>query len=87
LDYFPSGDVLGGGTLGFGTGGLVALGDGCGGGSSADLVGEGEGAGFFVFELSFALSLALRFTPPISAGLSVAAGEAEVLALMFAVTG
>ncbi len=88
MDYSCGGELLGGATLGFGSGGLVAVGDGCGGSISTNRVGEGKGkvAGFFVFEFSFVLSLALRFMPPISPGLSLVAGEAEVFALMFVLT-
>ena len=55
------------------------------GGSSVfvDLVGAANGnVGFFlVLEFSFALSFALRFTPPMSFGFSVGDGEREVFAL------
>jgi hypothetical protein len=86
LDYFPGGEALGGATLGFATGDLLAAGDGCGGGSSTGRVGEGKGGltGFLVFEFSFALSFALGSAR--SFGLSVAAGDAEVFALTFAFT-
>ena len=60
------------------------LGDGSGG-SASTCVGEGKGAigTFLVFEFSFAFSLALRFTPPMSSGLAPDTGEPEVLALLF----
>jgi len=74
-----------GGVVGFGNAGLAAVGDGRGGATSTDRVGEGSGsvADFLLLEFSFALSLALRFTPPMSVGESPAKGEAEVFALIF----
>ena len=73
------GDAFGGGSVALGCGGLVAAGVGGGNSKSTDRVGEGKGRfeGFFVFELSFALSLI--FTPPISLGLSLTSGDVEVL--------
>jgi len=69
--------------VGFGSAGFVALGVGGGASESTDLVGEGNGRfeGFLVFEFSFALSLALRFTPPMSFGLSLTSGATEVFVL------
>jgi hypothetical protein len=68
----------------FGSAGFVAWGDGGGGSASTDRVGEGNGKfeGFLVFE--FALSLALRFTPPVSPGLSLTSGETEGFVLVLA---
>ena len=66
-----------GATDGFGTGGLVAVGNGGGGSSSTDRVGDAEG--FLVFEFPFELSFPLMLAPR-SPGSSPGAGEAEVLA-------
>ena len=71
----PGGEAIVGATDGFGTGGLVAVGNGGGGSSSTVCVGDGEG--FLVFEFPFVLSLMLA---PRSPGSSPGAGEAEVLA-------
>ena len=68
--------MLGGGSVALGKGAFVAAGDGNGGTASADRVGEGKGG--LVFE--FLLSLALRFTPPMSLGFSLGSGVADVLA-------
>jgi hypothetical protein len=56
---------VGGEEVGLGNGGFVAAGVAGGSSKSTDRVGEGNGS-FFVFEFSFALSLALRFTLPTS---------------------
>ena len=68
-----------GATEGFGTGGLVAVGNGGGGSSSIERVGEGKG--FLVFEFTFVLSFALMSTT--SAGLAPGSGVADVLAFRF----
>lgn len=70
--------------MAFGSAGFVAWGDGGGGSTSTDRVGEGNGKfeGFLVFEFSFALSLELRFTPPMSPALSLTSGETEGFALL-----
>jgi hypothetical protein len=76
------GDAFGGGSVGFACGGFVAVGEGSGGSASTCRVGEGKGkVAFLVLEFSFALSLALRFTPPMSFGLSLTSGETEVFVL------
>jgi len=70
---------LAAGTDGFGNGGLVAVGDGCGVAVSAGLVGDGSAGFLFAFE--FVLLLALRSGPPSSFGVSLAAGDGATLAL------
>ena len=81
----PGVEALAGGTLGFGNGGFVAVGEGWGGGSSACRVGDGNGGTepLLLFEFSFALSFALRFIPPMSSGFSPGDGVAEVFELLF----
>ena len=78
-----------GATDGFGTGGLVAVGN-CGGGSTSTArvdEGKGDGDGFPVFEFWFVFSLAPGNAPPISIGLSLATGDAETFALVLAFAG
>ena len=72
-------DAFVGATDGFGTGGLVADGNGGGGSSSVDRVGEGNG--FLVFEFWFVLSLLLMSTT--SLGLTPGSGEVEELVFAF----
>ena len=77
--YLGSGvEAVVGATDGFGRGGFVAAGEGNGGATSTDFVGEGRGrvAGFPLFEFS----LAFWFAPPRSIGVSLAVGDAETFA-------
>jgi len=79
-DYCISGGEAAGETTGFGSGTFVAVGDGSGCSASTDRVGEGNG-GFLGFEFWFELSFALTFAPPMSTGLGLTSGDAEVFAL------
>ena len=80
------GDVLGAGSVGLGTGGLVAVGDGCGGCSSTDLVGAGSGRveGLLLFEFALAFPLALTSSAPMSMGVSPGTAEAFLFSLVLA---
>ena len=80
------GDVLGAGSVGLGTGGLVAVGEGCGGSSPADLVGEGSGRveGLLLFELALTFWLALMSSSPMSMGVWPATAEAFLFSLVLA---
>ena len=85
MNYRWSGfDVVVGATEGFGSGGLVAVGNGGGGSSSSVFDGEGtfEGDGLALLEFWFVFTLALKFAPSI--GVSPVSGEAETFA--FALT-
>ena len=64
---------------GFGCGDFVADGTGTGR-TSTGRVGEGKGATFLVFELSFELSLALVFVLLLAAGVKASCGEGAVFA-------
>ena len=55
------------------------MGDGGGGSSSTERVGDGEG--FRLFEFSFVLTFAFRSTPGMSLRDALGAGEADVFAL------
>jgi hypothetical protein len=87
-DFYLPGVALGPAVVGFGNGGLVAVGDGGGGGSSStERVGEGKGnvPGFCEFEFSFVLAFAFRFSLPMSLGEPLGPGEALTFTLEFAV--
>jgi hypothetical protein len=76
------GELLGGGSVGFGVGNL-----GVGGGgafSSSVCVGEGKAGFLRLFELSLALSLLFASTPGTSSlGLATGDGDATLLAFTF----
>lgn len=73
------GELLGGGSVGFGVGNL-GEGGGSGGASSTDCVGDGKGGFLRVLELSLALSLTFGSTPVAALGLATGEGDAALLA-------